>query len=93
VNHLGFKIDDEEELKEEARKIAIEDAKKKSKKLKKELDIKLGKIVNYSEGGNYPVYLRAAAESFDGGIGGGGPSIPTGENEIVVNVTITYQIK
>ena len=28
-----------------------------------------------------------------GGNTGGGPSIPTGENEIVVNVTLTYQIK
>jgi hypothetical protein len=49
--------------------------------------------VNFSENvGNWPVVLRSVALE-EKGIGGGGPSVPSGENEITVNVTITYQIK
>jgi len=92
VNNLGFKVDKEGELKEQARELAIKDAKEKADTLKKQLGIRLGKIVNYNEGGYYPVYFKT--EALDGRGGDvGGPSVPTGENEIVVNVTLTYQIK
>ncbi|OGN07164.1 MAG: hypothetical protein A3B86_02030 [Candidatus Yanofskybacteria bacterium RIFCSPHIGHO2_02_FULL_38_22b] len=94
VNNLGFKVDNEEELKEQARELAIKDAKEKADTLKKQLGIRLGKIVNYNEGGYYPVYFKTESADYGmGGVGGGGPSVPTGENEIVVSVTITYQIK
>jgi uncharacterized protein len=96
VNNLGLQVDDIEKAKSEARELAIKNAKEKAGTLKKQIGIRLGKIVNYYEGGNFPVYYRAEA-AFDSknGVGGGGPtpSIPAGENEIVVNVTITYQIK
>ena len=92
VNNLGFKVDKEEELKEQARELAIEDAKEKASTLKKQLGIRLGKIVNYNEGGYYPIYF-SETKAMDGRSGDDGPSVPTGENEIVVNVTITYQIK
>jgi len=93
VNNLGFRIDDEEKLKDQAREIAIKDAKEKANTLKKQIGIRLGKIVNYQEGGYYPpIYFKAEAMDSGGG-GSGGPSVPTGENEIVINVTITYQIK
>lgn len=97
VNNLGFQIDDIEKIKNEARELAIKNAKEKASTLKKQIGIRLGKIVNYYEGGNYSMYdkmyLAARPESGGGGVGGGGPSIPAGENEIVVSVTITYQIK
>lgn len=94
VNNLGFKIDNEEKLKEEARAKAIGDAKSKADKLKKQLGIRLGKIVNYNEGGYYPTYFKTEVLSADGRGGDvSGPSVPAGENEIVVNVTLTYQIK
>ena len=95
VNNLGFKVDNEEQLKEQARELAIKDAKEKANTLKKQLGIRLGKIVNFQEGGYYPVYFRAEAGGFGGGVGGDNPvpSVPAGENEITINVTITYQIK
>ncbi|MDP3697815.1 MAG: SIMPL domain-containing protein [Candidatus Taylorbacteria bacterium] len=94
VNQLGFKIDDEEKIKEQAREMAIKDAKEKAAKLRKQLGIRLGKIVNYQEGGGgYPIYMLKA-EAADGRGGDvSSPEVPPGENEIVVNVTITYQIK
>lgn len=95
VNSLSFEIDDPESLKADARKKAIEDAKSKAKELEDELGIDLGKIVNFSEntsGYPIPIYMKAEIDGQDR-IGGNGPSVPTGENEIVVNVSLTYQIK
>ena len=94
INNLGFSIDDPEKLKNEARAKAIADAKKKADELKGQIGIKLGKIINFYENiGGYPLPYYAKAEGLGGGVGGGGPSVPAGENEITVNVTITYQIK
>ena len=93
VNDLRLTIDDLDELKNQARSEAIAKAKKKANELEKQLGIRLGKIVNFSENtGGFPngVFYAKAAET---GIGGGGPSLPTGENEIVVNINLTYQIK
>lgn len=92
ITGLQFQVDDQEKLKDEARAKAITDAKTKAKALEKQLGISLGKIVNFSENsGGYPPILYGKALSSEDL--GGGPSLPTGENEITVNITITYQIK
>lgn len=93
INNLGFSIEDPEKLRSEARTLAIADAKKKADELKGKIGIKLGKIINFYE----DIYGYALDRG--GGFGGvealpaKGPSLPPGENEITVNVTITYQIK
>ena len=94
VNNLGFQIDEPEKLKAEARQKAIEDARKKASDLEDQLGIHLGKIVNFSENiGGYPgPVLYEKAMGIGGGMGGG-PSVPSGENEITVDISITYQIK
>lgn len=95
INQLSFEIDDPEALKAEARKKAIEDAKEKADELEDQLGIDLGKIVSFSENtGGYPIpiYMKAEVDG-RGGMGGDGPSLPTGENEVIVNVNITYQIR
>lgn len=94
VGQLQFTIDDPEKLKDEARDKAIADAKEKAEKLKNQIGIRLGRIINFSEntGGYYaPYYDKAFAGS--GAESNSSPSLPAGENEIVVNVTLTYQIK
>ncbi len=96
VGNLNFKIDNPEKLKEQAREQAINDAKDKANALKSQLGIKLDRIINFSEGvSGYPVPMYEMLKSSGGGVGGGGvvPSVPSGENEITVDVTITYQIK
>ncbi len=97
INGLSFQIDDPDALQAEARKKAIEDAKKKADELEGQVGIKLGKIVSFSENtGGYPIPMYYESKMVDGrgGMGGGaGPSLPAGENEIVVNVYLTYQIK
>ncbi len=89
VNSLNFEVDDEEPFREEARKLAIEDAKEKAKKLASQLGVKLIKISGYDEGNNfdYSIYREL-------GLGGGAeaPQIEVGENEIIVNVILIYEI-
>ena len=92
-------IDDPDGLQEEARLAAIKDAKAKAKRLAKDLDVKLGKIVTYYEnnGGYYdePMYADMAMsrtmafdveESFT-------PELPVGETDITASVEIIYEIK
>ena len=92
VDNLGLQIENPEQLRKEAREKAITDAKKKAGELEDQINIKLGRLVNFSEntGGGYPIpmYDRATV-----GVGGGGPTISPGENEIIVDVSLTYQIK
>ena len=93
VNQLSFEIDNPDALKAEARAKAIANAKQKAGELQSQVGISLGKIVNFSENtGGYPVPMMYEAKSLGGGVGMA-PAIPTGENEITVNVTLTYQIR
>ncbi len=95
VSGLSFSIDDEELLKEDARKLAIDDAKENAEILAGNLGVKLVRIINFSESGYFPIYRQkfsAEAVSMDG-IGGAAPEIPTGENKIISQVNIIYEIR
>lgn len=95
ISGPNFVIDDEDAVKNTARKEAIEEARAKAKELAKQLGVRLGKVVSFSEnGGAYPMY-----DAY--GKGGGeadmramsaAPTLPTGENETSVTVMITYEI-
>ncbi|KKT28862.1 hypothetical protein A3G55_02005 [Candidatus Giovannonibacteria bacterium RIFCSPLOWO2_12_FULL_44_25] len=93
IGSLSFSVDDPKKAKEEARALAITDAKTKAATLSKNLNVGLGKILGYSESeGGIPMPIFAKAESF--GMGGPGiPPTPEGENEIHVNVNLTYEIR
>jgi uncharacterized protein YggE len=92
VGQLTYSIDNPEKLKDDARAKAIADAKAKANTLESQIGIRLGKIINFSEGFNgYPGPIMYDVKA-QGGLGGG-PSVPSGENEITVDITLTYQIK
>jgi uncharacterized protein YggE len=93
VNGPDFALDDPTSVQNQARTKAITDAKAQANELAKELGVRLVRIVNFSEGGNYPIYAMY-------GKGGGvsadsapAPQIPVGENEYSSNVSITYEIR
>jgi uncharacterized protein YggE len=93
ISNLNFEIDDQEALKDEAREKAIADAKEKAEKLAESLGVTLDKVISFYESTNAPVY-DSYAKYAGMGLGGGeaAPSIQTGENEINVSVSITYEI-
>ena len=95
VNRLSFQIDDLDALKAEARGKAIENAKIKANELQKQLGIRLGKIVNFyeSSSGEFPPPIFFEIKQAAGELSGGGPTLPPGENEVVINATLTYQIR
>ena len=96
INGPTFSIDDEEEYKAQARALAIEDAKEKAKVLAKDLGVKLGKIVSFSEEGdnNFPMYkTMSAGAMMDSVSAPSAPTLPKGENKITSNVSITFVIK
>jgi len=102
VSGLAFTIDDEEKLMQDARAKAIEDARTKAEQLADDLDVRLVRVVNFAEGGQGPIPFyygkdavmnRAMGGAADMAVAESAPSIPTGENKIMVSVTITYEIR
>lgn len=99
ISGLDFVIDDLEAVKAEAREKAVLDAKAKAKILAKTLGVTLDTVVSFSEGGDYPMpYAMGGAmmeKSMDSRSSNVSvpPQTPVGENRVVSNVTITYEIK
>ncbi len=91
---LQLTIDKQDELLKQAREQAIEKAKNKAKELASQLGVKLVRITNFAERGASP-YLPSSYMEMKG-LGGAeapAPQIETGQNKIVVTVSITYQIE
>lgn len=94
ISGLSFTIDDEDDLKAQARESAIADAREKAEKLADALDVRIVRMIGYYEEEMYPPYY---------GYGGDmamseaalrvSPNMPTGENEVTSTVNITYEIR
>lgn len=94
----NFDIDSPEGLQEEVRSQAIDDAKAQAKRLAKELDVRLGKMVSFNEnGGGYMPLMKTNMVSMSMDASGDEilavPEMPTGEQSVTANVSITYKIK
>lgn len=91
----NFTVEDEDAVRAEARKEAIEEARAKAKVLARDLGVRLVRVVSFSEsGGGYPMPFYRS----DMGMGGAmevkaAPEVAPGENEIVSQVYITYEIR
>jgi uncharacterized protein len=92
---VNFTIDEPEDLQNEARDEAIANAKEKAEELADELGVKLGKLRGFNEGGYSPapMYERAMMMDSVGMGGGGGMPVPSGEQEVRMNVTLTYEVR
>ncbi len=95
VNGPAFALDDSTSGYSAARADAIDKAKAQAALLADQLDVRLGKIVNFSEssGGNqYPVYATGMMSASDAKAAPT-PTVPTGENTYNASVSITYEIR
>lgn len=97
---INFSISNVEELKQQARIKAIEDARGKAGSLASAAGVRLGKVVGWWENliqapgvQNYGAYGMGGAEKGSGIGGGGSPVVPTGSQEIIVEVTVNYKVK
>ena len=96
VSGLSFTIEDEDSLKAQARDKAIAQAKGKADALAQQLGVQVVRVVGFSEdSGGGPIYYAKTMAADSMGIGGAAPApeIPTGQNKITSNVTITYEIR
>lgn len=96
VGGISFTLDDKkmEEMKNEARAEAVNNAKRSAEGLANAAGIKLGNIINVQEnygGGPVPVFREAVA--MDSAVGEAVPptNITPGESNVEVTVTLTYQ--
>jgi hypothetical protein len=95
ISGPAFALDDSTAGYDAARADAIAKAKTQASLLAKQLGVRLGKIVNFSESSGGYAYPMMAY-----GMGGGvadtkasSPNIPTGENTYSASVSITYEIR
>ncbi len=99
ISGLSFTIDDESALMADAREQAIADAKEKAEVLARDLGMRIDRIIGFSENGNYyPMYDKAyggnmAMEESYRMDAASAPAMPVGENTIMSNVTITFELK
>lgn len=92
IDGIEFKTSKEEDLKSDARKKAVLNAKKKAEEYAGALGQKIGGavIINEVETGNYqPVYKVMRMESADAS---GGETMAPGEMEVTVKVNVGFQL-
>lgn len=92
---VNFMIDEPEEARAAAREEAIAQAKEKAEVIAKQLGLRLTKITGYNEdgGGYYPPspYLMRAEAMSDGAQAN--VPLPAGEQDVMVNVSLTYELR
>ena len=97
VSGLSLTVSNEDALQAQARDKAIQDAKAKAEVLAKSLGVQLVRVVGYSDNsGGGPIYyakaMSSAGMAMDAAVPPA-PSIPTGQNKITSDVTVTYEIR
>ena len=97
IGSVNFTIDDEFELRNQARALAIKKAQEKAQLIAEQSGMKLGKIKGFSEGSNNstPILYSNAKMIVTQAEGAdlSEPLIPSGQNEIKVDVTLVYEVK
>ena len=95
ISGPNFTIENPDALQTQARTKAIADARAKATELARELGVRIVRVASYSEGGGgYPMYYKADAMGMGGATTASTPpTVPSGESEITVDVSVTYEIR
>ncbi|MGB4076857.1 MAG: SIMPL domain-containing protein [Minisyncoccia bacterium] len=98
ISGPSFQVDEDDAIRNVAREEAIKEAKAKAKVLAEQLGVRLVKVVSFYENtGGYPIAYDGMGGGFDMAMGAPemmkAPSLPTGEQETTVSVSITYEIR
>ncbi|MEX0672964.1 MAG: SIMPL domain-containing protein [Candidatus Paceibacterota bacterium] len=95
ISNVQLTIDDEDAVNAEARAEAIADAKAKAQELASDLGVRLVRVIRFEESGQPYPYARmeSVQMAFNGDDAVASPQLPAGENRIVSNVNITYEIR
>ncbi|MBU6490828.1 SIMPL domain-containing protein [Patescibacteria group bacterium] len=93
VSGPAFSLDDATSGYDAARADAINKAREQAALLAKQLDVSLGKIVNFSESSGNPYPVLYGARTADFSAAPMAPNVPVGENTYNASVSITYEIR
>ena len=95
ISQLSFSIEDPEASKNRARLDAFNQARSKAEAMAAANGVRIARVINFSEsGGPYPIpYYERSYLAGKGGDGAVAPDIQPGEQELNVQVTVTYEIK
>jgi len=99
VGNVSFDLNDstKTEKMNEARTLAVKDAKAKAEGLAKSAGISLGKIINVSENQNQSIRPVAFTDKTAVGLGGGTPvvqpDIQPGQTEIDITISLSYEVR
>ena len=94
IGGVSFDVDDKTKAENQARQLAVEDAKSKAESAAKAAGFRLGRVINYSEGGGSmprPV-MYDAAKSVPIAGGGAPTQVEPGSSDITVTVSLSYEI-
>lgn len=96
ISGPNFIVDDEDAVRAEAREAAIAEAREKAQALSSQLGVRLGKVVSFYENNNgYPMYngYDARGGMMEASVAQSAPTLPVGENETTISVSVTYEIR
>lgn len=99
IGNISFTIDDEYELRNQARELAIEKAKEKAALIAVQSGMELGAVKSVYENAvsQAPLaaydYSNAKMVMESAGSGLASPTISSGQNEVKVEVTLVYEVK
>lgn len=79
------------DLENKAREQAVKEAREKARNLAKITGIKLGRIVDVQESGNFEPRPIFATQALEAGRGAADTSLQPGENSITINITLSYE--
>ncbi len=93
IQGIDFSFSNPENLKKQARKLAIESAKERAKEITTQANLRLGKVINILESGNYssnqPSYSVAMSSVREKSVA---PDIQPGTQEIIENITLIFEV-
>lgn len=93
VNNIYFKVSDEDKYRAEARKLAVEDAKRMAKELAGNAGVTLTRILSIQESENPIQYPHFAQKAMLMAEDSGPAPVMEGETEITSSVSLVYEIK
>lgn len=96
VGGVSFDVDDKTKAENQAREAAVADAKSKAEAAAKAAGFRLGRVINYSEGGGAgprPMMYDDAVKALPMAGGGEPTQIEPGSSEVTVTVNLSYEIQ
>lgn len=94
IQGITFTIDNPESLRQQAREAAVADAKRKAETLAAASGVEVGEPINITESGGYQPPIPYAERAVGADDLQGAPSTPIepGELDVIINVSVTWEI-